>query len=55
MYQIIKSDRGNIILLKQNGVLMSFSEDSKNMDYQKYLAWVADGNSAEIVEPDDES
>jgi hypothetical protein len=50
MYQKIESSYGNIIVLDQNGVLLSFSENPDNTDYRAYLAWVAEGNEPVIVE-----
>lgn len=50
MYQIIRSDRGNTIVLEQNGVRLSFGENPENIDYQTYLAWVAEGNTPEVIE-----
>ena len=50
MYKIIRSDRENIIVLEQNGVRLSFGENPENTDYQRYLAWLADGNEPELVE-----
>ena len=50
MYHIIQSNRGNIIVLEQDGIRLSFTENPENTDYQRYLAWLADGNEPEIIE-----
>jgi hypothetical protein len=51
MYQIIQSETGSIIVLEQDGVLLSFSENPENTDYQRYLEWVAAGGVPEVIEP----
>ena len=33
-----------------NGRLLSIPIDEENTDYQEYLAWVADGNTAEAAD-----
>ena len=35
----------NLILRKEDGAFIPFDEE--NTDYQEYLAWVAEGNTAE--------
>ena len=47
MYQIIQSERGNVIVLDQGGVRLSFTENPENTDYQRYLEWVAAGGIPE--------
>lgn len=50
MYQIQSFEGRKVILLEQDGVLLSFTENPENTDYQRYLAWLADGNEPELVE-----
>ena len=45
MYQLINKNGETIAIKKTNGsfvVVIPFAED--NTDYQKYLAWLAEGN-----------
>ena len=35
------------VLRKINGTIMSIPFDEANIDYQEYLTWVAEGNTAE--------
>ena len=51
-YKLLKScDTGvelDMILRKEDHAFIPF--DSANTDYQKYLAWVAEGNTAEAAD-----
>ena len=38
----------SLILRKEDGVFIPF--DEANSDYQEYLKWVADGNTAEAAD-----
>tara|TARA_R100001510_G_scaffold50913_1_gene50280 strand:+ start:360 stop:518 length:159 start_codon:yes stop_codon:yes gene_type:complete len=46
-YKLIKDPTDNIIrsVLKDSSYFIPF--DNGNTDYQEYLAWVAEGNTAE--------
>jgi hypothetical protein len=52
MYKIYKFNSGSIINLRResDGANIPFAED--NTDYQAYLAWVAEGNTAEEWQPE---
>ena len=41
-------DETSLILRKEDGVFIPF--DEANTDYQEYLAWVAEGNTAEAAD-----
>ena len=49
MYYIdIKEPFSQEVILKLDGdIVMSIPADPANVDYQAYLVWVADGNTAE--------
>lgn len=45
IYKLYKSQFGNILVRLKDGASIPFDEG--NVDYQAYLAWVAEGNTAE--------
>jgi len=51
MYKIKQDENGNnIIILEQDGKVISFAENEANRHYQEYLEWVAEGNTPEEAE-----
>ena len=49
IYKLFKNIDGIevCVLRKINGTIMSIAFDEANIDYQEYLTWVAEGNTAE--------
>jgi hypothetical protein len=55
MYKIMRSRSNEIISInveQADGSVMCIPTDPANSDYQQYLAWVAEGNTAEEWSPD---
>ena len=52
IYKLFKNIDGIevCVLRKRNGTIMSIPFDEANTDYQEYLAWVAEGNTAEAAD-----
>jgi hypothetical protein len=50
-YMIYTTDMGSIILEPLETSIKSIPMNEENADYQRYLAWVAEGNTAEAWEP----
>ena len=46
---LIKNEIASVVKL-QDGILFSIPFDEANNDYQEYLEWVAQGNTAEAVD-----
>ena len=49
IYKLFKNIDGIevCVLRKINGTIMAIPFDEANIDYQEYLTWVAEGNTAE--------
>ena len=51
MYKLLKNQQGvfqDCVIWKETGAFIPFVDDNK--DYQTYLAWVAEGNTAEAAD-----
>jgi hypothetical protein len=44
---LVKLIGTELILVRNGDVTYSFSKDEKNVHYQEYLKWVAEGNTPE--------
>ena len=49
-YKIVNSEGGEMIRLTTNGGYKFIPKIEDNRDYQDYLAWVAEGNTAEAAD-----
>jgi len=49
-YKIFTDALGSSIAYEENNRLISFPEAPGNRHYEEYLAWVAEGNTAEVIE-----
>ena len=48
MYKITTTPTGNTLIILETELLFSaIPADETNVEYQQYLAWVAEGNTAE--------
>ena len=52
IYKLFKNLDGevNCILKEKDGILYTIPVSESNADYQTYLAWVAEGNTAEAAD-----
>ena len=53
IYKFLKNpEKDDIIgvLLQRNSMSISIPINEENIDYQEYLAWVAEGNTAEAAD-----
>lgn len=51
MYKIYNTEFGSIIIVESENKITSIPMDERNADYQDYLKWVAEGNTAEEYQP----
>ena len=52
MYQIKRTFGEEMILWDDNGIIRWVPTDPANKDYQAYLEWLAEGNTALVIEDD---
>ena len=52
IYKLVNGIEGttSCVITVQNGVYLSIPFDPANTDYQEYLSWVAEGNTAEAAD-----
>ena len=50
MYQVHKTAMSEMIRWDDNGTIRWVPLDEANTDYQRYLAWIAEGNTPEVIE-----
>jgi hypothetical protein len=53
MYQLVISRLGDDIVIRRNSDGACIPVDELNTDYQEYLKWVAEGNTAEEWKPEE--
>lgn len=44
MYRLMNDDQGNLIGVVNTNTWLSIPINTANIDYQEYLAWLAEGN-----------
>ena len=49
-YKIVISDDNEMLRLTTDGGYVFIPKNEDNTDYQTYLAWVAEGNTAEAAD-----
>jgi hypothetical protein len=55
MYKLVTAFTGlqSITIENEDGTTSFIPMDPANSDYQAYLAWVAEGNEAPVIEPEE--
>lgn len=49
MYKLVRKNGKDVCIIANNG-LTAIPIADDNTDYQRYLAWVAEGNTPEVIE-----
>jgi hypothetical protein len=52
IYKLTQNE--HIVLKIENDIVSSIPDDPSNIDYEKYLAWIEEGNEAEEWQPESE-
>ena len=50
-YKTISPSGQQIVIQIVGNVMISMLHNPENSEYQRYLAWVADGNTPEVIDP----
>ena len=49
-YELVNTEGGQSIRLTTENGYLHIPKNPENTDYQKYLEWVAEGNTAEVAD-----